>query len=74
MDERHNIGTTVGPLAVRVVGEGPTAVLWPSLFMDGRSGSGSFPPWRRTGAWSSSTDRDTGGVATRAGDTPSASV
>lgn len=38
MDERHIIETTVGPLAVRVVGEGPAvAVLWPSLFMDGRS-------------------------------------
>jgi len=38
MDERHIIETTVGPLAVRVVGEHPaTAVLWPSLFMDGRS-------------------------------------
>lgn len=38
MDERHIIETTVGPLAVRVVGHGPaTAVLWPSLFMDGRS-------------------------------------
>lgn len=37
MDEREIIETTVGPVAVRVVGEGPTAVLWPSLFMDGRS-------------------------------------
>lgn len=37
MDERHIIETRVGQLAVRVVGEGPTAVLWPSLFMDGRS-------------------------------------
>ncbi|WP_345202947.1 alpha/beta hydrolase [Fodinibacter luteus] len=31
------IDTTLGALAVRVVGSGPTAVLWPSLFMDGRS-------------------------------------
>lgn len=38
MDERHIIETTVGALAVRVVGDGPAvAVLWPSLFMDGRS-------------------------------------
>ncbi len=37
MDERHTIETTVGRLAVRVVGDGPTAVLWPSLFMDERS-------------------------------------
>lgn len=36
MTDRHTIDTTVGPLAVRVVGNGPTAVLWPSLFMDGR--------------------------------------
>jgi pimeloyl-ACP methyl ester carboxylesterase len=37
MAPRPTIDTTVGPLAVRVVGSGPTAVLWPSLFMDGRS-------------------------------------
>ena len=37
MDERHAIETRVGRLAVRVAGEGPTAVLWPSLFMDERS-------------------------------------
>ena len=37
MSERHSIETTVGTLAVRVVGDGPTAVLWPSLFMDERS-------------------------------------
>jgi pimeloyl-ACP methyl ester carboxylesterase len=37
MTQRHLIDTIVGPLAVRVVGDGPTAVLWPSLFMDGRS-------------------------------------
>ncbi len=37
MGERHTIGTTVGRLAVRVVGDGPVAVLWPSLFMDERS-------------------------------------
>ena len=37
MVERHTIETRVGPLAVRVVGDGPTAVLWPSLFMDERS-------------------------------------
>jgi pimeloyl-ACP methyl ester carboxylesterase len=35
--DRHTIDTTVGPLAVRVVGDGPSAVLWPSLFMDGWS-------------------------------------
>lgn len=37
MDTRHTIETTVGTLAVHVVGDGPVAVLWPSLFMDGRS-------------------------------------
>jgi pimeloyl-ACP methyl ester carboxylesterase len=37
MDERRSIETRVGRLAVRVVGDGPTAVLWPSLFMDDRS-------------------------------------
>ena len=37
MEERHTIETRVGRLAVRVVGDGPTAVLWPSLFMDERS-------------------------------------
>jgi len=37
MGERHTIETQVGRLAVRVVGDGPTAVLWPSLFMDERS-------------------------------------
>ncbi len=37
MGERHTIETTVGRLAVRVVGDGPTAVLWPSLFVDERS-------------------------------------
>jgi pimeloyl-ACP methyl ester carboxylesterase len=43
MDERHVIETTVGPLAVRVVGEGPNAVLWPSLFMDSRSWNRVLP-------------------------------
>ncbi len=37
MGERRTIETSVGRLAVRVVGDGPTAVLWPSLFMDERS-------------------------------------
>ncbi len=37
MTETHLLDTTVGTLAVRVIGDGPTAVLWPSLFMDGRS-------------------------------------
>ena len=35
--DRHTIETRVGRLAVRVAGDGPTAVLWPSLFMDERS-------------------------------------
>lgn len=35
--ERHSIDTGVGRLAVHVSGDGPTAVLWPSLFMDERS-------------------------------------
>jgi pimeloyl-ACP methyl ester carboxylesterase len=37
MDERMRIPTRVGPLAVRVRGEGPPAVLWHSLFVDERS-------------------------------------
>lgn len=37
MTNRRTIDTTVGPLAVQALGDGPTAVLWPSLFMDGRS-------------------------------------
>lgn len=38
--ERHRVPTRVGSLAVRVVGDGPPAVLWHSLFVDERS-------WRR---------------------------
>ena len=37
MDEHHRIPTRIGSLAVRVVGEGPPAVLWHSLFVDERS-------------------------------------
>jgi pimeloyl-ACP methyl ester carboxylesterase len=37
MDERRRIQTQVGSLAVRVMGEGPPAVLWHSLFVDERS-------------------------------------
>ena len=37
VDERHTVETSVGPLAVRVLGQGPTAVLWHSLFVDDRS-------------------------------------
>lgn len=37
MDERHLITTRVGTLAVRVLGQGLTAVLWHSLFVDERS-------------------------------------
>ena len=37
MEERYTVQTPVGRLAVRVIGDGPTAVLWPSLFMDERS-------------------------------------
>ena len=37
MDERRQIPTKVGSLAVRVRGEGPAAVLWHSLFVDERS-------------------------------------
>ncbi len=37
MDSRHRISTRVGSLAVRVLGEGPPAVLWHSLFVDDRS-------------------------------------
>ena len=37
MEERHTVETQVGPLAVRVRGQGSTAVLWHSLFVDDRS-------------------------------------
>ena len=37
MDERHRVQTRIGSLAVRVLGEGPPAVLWHSLFVDERS-------------------------------------
>lgn len=36
-EHRDRVQTRVGDLAVRVVGEGPPAVLWHSLFMDDRS-------------------------------------
>jgi len=36
-EERHQIPTRVGSVAVRVRGEGPPAVLWHSLFVDERS-------------------------------------
>ena len=35
--ERQTVETQVGPLVVRVRGQGPTAVLWHSLFVDERS-------------------------------------
>lgn len=50
MGERHSIETSVGRLAVRDVGDGPPAVLWPSLFMDERSWDRILPtltPLRR---------------------------
>jgi pimeloyl-ACP methyl ester carboxylesterase len=37
LERRHQIRTRVGELSVRVRGEGPTAVLWHSLFVDDRS-------------------------------------
>ena len=37
VEDRHTVATKVGPLAVRVRGQGPTAVLWHSLFVDERS-------------------------------------
>lgn len=37
MEERHVVDTSVGRLAVRVVGTGPPALLWHSLFVDDRS-------------------------------------
>jgi pimeloyl-ACP methyl ester carboxylesterase len=39
LGQRHEVVTVVGPLAVRVRGAGPTAVLWHSLFVDERSWS-----------------------------------
>ncbi|HEX6888442.1 MAG TPA: alpha/beta hydrolase [Candidatus Nanopelagicales bacterium] len=36
-DRRYRIPTVVGALAVRVIGDGPPAVLWHSLFVDSRS-------------------------------------
>lgn len=50
MTDVHMIDTAVGSLAVRVFGQGPTAVLWPSLFLDGRSWDRVIPalaPGRR---------------------------
>ena len=50
MTDIQMIETTVGPLAVRLLGHGPTAVLWPSLFTDGRSWDRVIPalaPGRR---------------------------
>jgi pimeloyl-ACP methyl ester carboxylesterase len=50
VSERHEIETHVGRLAVRVVGDGTPAVLWPSLFMDDRSWDRLLPnlsPHRR---------------------------
>ena len=35
--EQHRVATRVGTLAVRVLGIGPPAVFWHSLFMDERS-------------------------------------
>ena len=40
------VDTRLGSLAVRVRGDGPVAVLWHSLFVDERPGTGS----RRTSA------------------------
>jgi pimeloyl-ACP methyl ester carboxylesterase len=37
MEQRHEVETSVGRLAVRITGEGPPAVLWHSLFVDDRS-------------------------------------
>lgn len=37
VDQRHEIRTRLGLLAVHVLGEGPPAVLWHSLFVDDRS-------------------------------------
>lgn len=37
MDARRTVETRLGPLAVRLLGEGPPAVLWHSLFVDERS-------------------------------------
>jgi pimeloyl-ACP methyl ester carboxylesterase len=37
MTERLSVNTTVGALAVRVIGDGRPAVLWHSLFVDDRS-------------------------------------
>ena len=35
--DRRTVDTRLGPLAVRLRGDGPTAVLWHSLFVDDRS-------------------------------------
>ena len=37
MDDRRTVETRLGPLAVRLLGDGPSAVLWHSLFVDERS-------------------------------------
>ena len=37
VEDRRTVETRVGPLAVRLLGAGPVAVLWHSLFVDSRS-------------------------------------
>lgn len=43
METQHRIDTPVGPLTVRVIGSGPSAVLWHSLFVDDRSWDRMLP-------------------------------
>lgn len=50
MPERHCVETGAGRLTVRDLGQGPVAVLWPSLFTDDRSWERILPavtPQRR---------------------------
>ena len=35
--ETHRVPTRLGRLHVRVLGTGPATVLWPSMFVDGRT-------------------------------------
>ncbi len=62
VDARRTVETKFGPLAVRLLGEGPPAVLWHSIFVDEGHGGASRTTWQRSGALSSSPARAMGPV------------
>lgn len=37
LQESHQVPTRLGRLQVRALGNGPATVLWPSMFVDGRT-------------------------------------